>query len=116
MISKEFTKIILGGRVTSKKTGLPGVFKVCRISAGPFYCFTKGAYTKEEALEKFPRWTELYPNWPDNPIVDVLFPSPRKPCSLEEVINNGGTKEDWDKLPETSFASYPIEDLESFDE
>ena len=90
MISKEFTKIILGGRVTSKKTGLPGVFKVCRISAGPFYCFSRGAHSKEEA--------------------------PRKPCSLEEVINNGGTKEDWDKLPDTHFASYPIEDLESFDE
>lgn len=108
--------IILGSNATSKKTGAPGIFKVCRISSGPFYCLNQGLYNKEEALERYGRWTELYPDWPDKPVVDVIFPSPRKACTLEEVINAGGTKEDWDNLPIVNFASYPIEDLEAIDE
>ena len=71
----------IGDRVTSKRTGLPGIGIVC----GMIYGYL---YLNYIARHDIHLWDELYPNWNDKLVIYVTMDAPQKNMSFQEYCQN----------------------------
>lgn len=67
----------LGDRVTSKKTGLPGIGILVGIMRSYIY-------VKTQQKKIYFTWDELYPNWKDGCVAYVEMDQPQKSVSFME--------------------------------
>ena len=111
----------LGDQVVSKKTGYPGAGEVCGIVKAGLYV----ASTGNKPIDSFCCWNDLYPDWPEKPIVYVRFEETRRTVTFEEFCKYIPDERyhEYDlktiyafQIPITNVIAYPIDDLEYFDE
>jgi hypothetical protein len=107
-------KFNLGDTVCSKKTGYPGVGRIIGLmQATVIGNLLPCANTTV--------WDELYPNWRDGILYYVLFDTPRKIVTLEELkkaMPDQGEfqlRELLETLPQLMYACYCEDDLEIFE-
>lgn len=106
--------LIIGTKVSSKKTGFPGVGYIVGVLTPNLYCGWN-RMTITDAIDSLGRWTEIYPNWYKDPVVVVFYETPRKTVTLEEAKKFGASYEDWDNYPMSQYIAYPIDDLTPFE-
>ena len=105
-------------KVVSKKTGFPGVGLVVGHLFAKIYSNMIGKTDNEMY-----RCCELYPNWMHKMLVGVLYDTPRRPLTLDELrlepkydnITEAELLDVYNSIPEVSLIYYPIDDLEIFD-
>lgn len=108
--------VLLGSLVQTLQTGIPTKGVVVGVYMPQALGIMRGTTDPDETLKRYPRWTELYPQWDRDFVYVVAFSKPQKPFTLEECLAHGGTQEDYDKVPEQIMCTYPAEDLEMLDE
>jgi hypothetical protein len=108
--------MLLGDLVTTRKTCSPTMGYIAGImSAAIWLEFTKAPPEK--------RWTEIYPDWLDKPVILIQLKKPHKGLSLSEYRKS--LEEDVPNIPlehakilykylipTTNFISCPIDDVE----
>ncbi len=116
MSQEAVSHIHIGCKVTSKKTGYPGVGQVVSVSVAGWWL------AHNPSPSSYFIWDALYPEWKDKVIINVYFEEPRKPYSKEDLKIRYPDKDDsyfqalLDLAPEIRTIAYPIDDLEYFDE
>jgi hypothetical protein len=107
---------LLGQKVTSKKTGMSMEGIIVSICSPVMAPIMKLAFRKAEALEAYPRWTDLYPDWTDNLTYIVLVKTPMRSMSWDEALKCGATEEEYEAVKPEYLIMYPEADLELVEE
>ena len=112
---KKILDIWMGAKVSSKKTGFPGIGIIIGMVHPRLYAiFNKTSV--EDMLINNKTWTQLYPDWHKQPIIYVYYDKPRKVLTWEEAQIFDISQEEWENYPVSQYMAYVIEDLENFEE
>jgi|GEM_PF-3271929 len=127
--------INLGDSVISRKTGLPACGQVISVAHPYFFMkirnitlvqdkdFRTIVVNRSTRQEEFKTWTDLYPEWFNQPVIYIRYSTPQKNCSFEE-FNKSLFPEEQEfpkeiretmyrlRVPEVNEVCFPIDDLE----
>ena len=112
---KKILYIWIGAKVSSKKTGFPGVGAIIGMVHPRLYAMLNRS-SLEDMIERNITWTRLYPDWHKHPIIYVYYNEPRKTITWEEAQRYDVSQEEWEKYPVSQYTTYVMEDLENFEE
>ena len=112
-------KFYIGSEIVGRKTGFPGVGRICGIIMGGAIHASK----LQQTGTGYDRWDELFPGWQNKFAYFVWYNEPRKQSTFEELKYDSRfvdytqyeLEEYYEKCPSLQMITYVGDDLEFFD-